>query len=97
MPVLNVLAEAYAARGLTVWAINFGEAKSAYESFVGDHDYPHLFWGRDSSGDIARTYGVRGIPVTYIIDGEGIIRYAHVGFGSQMERTLASEIESLLD
>lgn len=82
---------------MSIWAINVWENKSTYESFISENGYAYLVWGLDSSGDITKMYKVRSIPVTYIIDGEGIIRYAHVGFGGGMEQSLSSEIESLLD
>jgi len=47
--------------------------------------------------DLLRLYGVRSIPVTYLLDREGVIRYAHVGFGRGLEKRLADEITLLLE
>lgn len=35
--------------------------------------------GLDASGEIGKTFRVFGLPTTFFIDGEGIIRYTHVG------------------
>jgi cytochrome c biogenesis protein CcmG/thiol:disulfide interchange protein DsbE len=33
----------------------------------------------DAAGRIAIDYGVYGVPETYVIDRQGIIRYKHIG------------------
>jgi hypothetical protein len=81
---------------LVVLAVNIGDSKAKYQEFVKSHRYSHLQWARDSSGEVSDMYQVRGIPLTYILDQEGVIRYAHVGYGDGMATTLAEEIESLL-
>jgi len=44
-----------------------------------------------------RLYGVRSIPVTYVLDQDGIIRHTHVGYGRALPERLADEIASLLE
>jgi len=51
----------------------------------------------DVDGKIARSYNVSGIPSLFLIDKEGIIRDAHVGFGGESAADdLAEKIEKLL-
>ncbi|MBT9259548.1 MAG: TlpA family protein disulfide reductase [Clostridiales bacterium] len=38
--------------------------------------YPILL---DEKGDVSRLYWVRNIPTTFVVDGQGIIRYVHQG------------------
>ena len=45
---------------------------------------------------IEQAYGVQGIPLTVIIDREGMIRYRHSDFEPGMEKTLREVITSLL-
>lgn len=97
MPVLNNLGQTYAKHSVAIFAINVGDSKGEYQSFIQDNDYRHLHWARDSSGDAQRAYKVSAIPVTYILDTAGVIRYVHVGFGGTMDETFAQEIESLLE
>jgi cytochrome c biogenesis protein CcmG/thiol:disulfide interchange protein DsbE len=33
----------------------------------------------DSDGDVAIDWGVYGVPETFVIDANGIIRYKHIG------------------
>ena len=41
--------------------------------------YPEVL---DTRGDIASTWGVRGVPTFYVLDGENQIRYVSVGYTS---------------
>jgi hypothetical protein len=34
----------------------------------------------DPQGGIANTWGVKGVPTTFILDGEGKIRFVEVGY-----------------
>ena len=79
-----------------VWAINVEASRSRYRSFTQSSGYTHLYWGRDASGQIGRMYRVKSLPLTYILDKEGIIRHKHVGYGSGMKETFVREVESLL-
>ena len=96
MPALNRLGARYAEHGLVILAINVGESRSKYEDYVHSQGYANLHWGRDGSREVVRLYKVRGIPATYILDQEGVIRAAHIGYGASMEEAFAQEIESLL-
>jgi len=93
---LNKLGQQYAKRGLVILAVNIGESKTGYQKFIKSKNYAYLQWVRDSTREISKLYRVRSIPTTYVLDKEGVIRYAHVGYGSGMEQTFAQEIESLL-
>jgi thiol-disulfide isomerase/thioredoxin len=37
----------------------------------------------DASGALARTYGVRGTPTSFIIDGQGQIRFVEIGYTTE--------------
>lgn len=43
-----------------------------------------------------KKYGVKGIPCTYYVDKEGIVRYRDVGFGTGWEREIERKIKELL-
>ena len=60
-------------RGLVVLAVNAGQAKPAVERFLRDTpvSYPVLL---DLTVEGVGRYGVVGLPQTYLIDREGILR-----------------------
>ena len=47
--------------------------------------------------DLDKSYGVNGIPATFIIDQKGIVRFNHTGFGPGGEKDLMDKIDKLLD
>lgn len=38
----------------------------------------------DESGELSRQFGVRVVPTTFIVDGDGNIRFVEVGFTSEL-------------
>ncbi len=97
MPVLDRLAGLHRASGLIVLAINVADRKVDYVAHVEENGYEHIWFARDGKGEVARLYGVRSLPATYVLDREGVIRYARAGFGRGLERQLEDEIADLLD
>ena len=53
-----------------------------------------LLYGTD---ELARAYGVTGIPYICAIDGEGRIRFEQTGYSPDLEDKLAIWAEALLD
>ena len=43
-----------------------------------------------------RTYDLQGVPMLYVIDKTGHIRYEHKGFRPDMQEVVAIELEDLL-
>jgi len=97
LPALGDLAEQYDQKDLVVLAVNVEKSASNYQKWIDAHPFPYLVWARDASGEIADSYQVRGLPTTYVLDQDGVIRYVHVGWGSRSEKTLARELDSLLE
>ncbi len=96
MPVLNRIGKRYTSRGMVTLAVNTGENRAKYLDFTRSLSYSYVAWVYDSGGNITDVYGVQGIPTTYILDQEGIVRHVHVGFSDSLEQTLAREIEAML-
>jgi len=78
-------------------AVNTGENRTKYLDYTRSLSFSYIAWVWDSGGSITDAYGVRGIPTTYILDQEGIVRHVHVGYSGSLEQTLAREVEALLD
>jgi cytochrome c biogenesis protein CcmG/thiol:disulfide interchange protein DsbE len=58
-------------------------------------NYPHLL---DPKGEIGISYGVSGVPETFLIDRNGIISCKHVGplLGSELEKVTERWIKPML-
>jgi peroxiredoxin len=78
MPALETLFGRYRGRGLLIVAVNVGQTRTQVKKFIDDLKitYPVLL---DTEGKTARDYGVVGLPRTFILDRNGIIRYKILG------------------
>lgn len=59
------------------------------------YGFPVLLGGMMGNG-IDKIYQVTGIPTTFVIDKNGIIRYRHIGYRQNLDQLLTKEIEELL-
>ena len=78
---------------LQVLAINAGQDKATIKAFMAKIgvSYPALL---DENSAIARSYGVVGLPTTFFIDGQGIVRGKIVGEADEV--TFARHVQELL-
>lgn len=75
--------------------INYKDAPENAARFLGTLGQPFAAVGMDADGRTAVDWGVYGVPETFVIDGQGIIRYKHIGPLSPeaIVGPLAAEIE----
>ena len=80
-------------RGVGFIAIAVQDTEVKAREFVDTHKltFPTGF---DSSGEVEEAFMVFGLPTTYIIDGNGIIRYTHIG--GITRDVIKDELEKLL-
>ncbi len=95
-PALEKSFEQYRDAGVVVLGVNLTDQDSVSEvnSFVREFKltYPILL---DRDGSVGTFYQVRGLPTTFFINREGIIRTVVVG-GPMSETFIRSKIEALL-
>ena len=58
--------------------------------WLGRHGDPYQLSVLDLDGKVGIDYGVYGVPETYLIDPEGVIRYKHIG--PMSSEILANEV-----
>jgi len=73
-PFIEALAEE-----LPVHGLNYKDDPQAARTFLAELGNPYTRIGADESGRVGIEWGVYGVPETYVIDGEGRVRYRHVG------------------
>jgi peroxiredoxin len=79
MPRLEALRKQYQDKGLVMLGVSLDRSKEDAKRFLSENGYSELvaMWGSlAASQAAARLYGVFGIPHTFVIDRQGIIRYA---------------------
>ena len=72
---------------VSIVGLNYKDRSADAKSWLERFDNPYEVIALDPSGDIAIDYGVYGVPETFVIDREGVIRYKHVGPISETELT----------
>lgn len=95
-PVLEELHKRYAGKGVVVLGINLDETKEAKEEFLAHHavTFPIV---RDQKQQLVKQVGVATMPSSFILDGEGKVRFVHKGFhGASTQKEYEQEIEGLL-
>jgi len=78
---------------IAVLTVNVGDSASAVQNYVTSFGitYPILL---DPQGKIAQTYGIPGVPVTFLIDSEGIMKAYKIG-AFQSRQEIESALESV--
>lgn len=75
-PVVTALAKT----GLApVVGLNYKDRREDALPWLARNGDPFRFSVQDHEGRIGIDYGVYGVPETYVIDREGVIRYKHIG------------------
>ena len=77
MPQVEKLHRRFSSRGLQVIGVNIEGKRGDVLQYIDDGGYSFLFlFDREGSSDVRRAYGVKSIPLTYLIDREGRTVYA---------------------
>ncbi|BES71936.1 thiol:disulfide interchange protein DsbE [Marinobacter nanhaiticus D15-8W] len=65
--------------GVPIYGLNYKDNRDAALEWLNNLGNPYELSLFDPQGTLGFDLGVYGAPETYIIDGEGIVRYRHVG------------------
>lgn len=68
-----------ARQGLPIWGITYKDAPDATRAFLKRNGNAYARVAIDRPGRVAINWGVYGVPETYFIDGEGIVRWRYAG------------------
>lgn len=74
-----LLARMAAEDGIAVYGINYKDKPAALAPWLEKHGNPFTAIGADDEGRVAIEWGVYGVPETFVVDRNGIIRLRHVG------------------
>ncbi len=96
LPLLDRLARTYGERGLAVYAIAFDEDRAQVEAFVAATpvSFP-ILWER-GGGPLADRFQISRLPTTVVVDADGVIRAAHLGFDAAEGVRIEEEVRRLL-
>ena len=91
LPIIQKLSRDYSERGIEFVGVSLDGSpmKDALSAFLKQEDYGFQALidelNPDESFKVSDPYGVAGTPTVYIIDGNGVVRFAKVGRASEEE------------
>lgn len=88
---LNTLAQ----QGIRVVGLNYKDDRQKAVNWLNTLGNPYALSLYDGNGMLGLDLGVYGAPETFLIDGQGIIRYRHAG--DMNERVWQQEVKPLWD
>jgi cytochrome c biogenesis protein CcmG, thiol:disulfide interchange protein DsbE len=88
-PWMNQLQEKYGKDGLQIVAVNIDTKRPEADKFLAQiaADFTVLF---DPKRGVAKTYALKGMPTSFLIDREGNVLSTHLGF----QKDRAGELEA---
>ena len=80
IPELQALHQQYSARGLRVVGVSVDEggADADVESFAKDFAMTYTIL-RDPGENVSNVFRIPGVPASFLIDREGVVRWRHLG------------------
>ena len=70
---------ALAERGVPIAGLNYKDKADDAQRWLRDWGNPYFVTVVDRDGAAAIDWGVYGVPETFVIDAQGIVRYKHIG------------------
>ncbi len=62
-----------------IYGLNYKDTREEAVKWLENFGNPYVMSGFDSNGRVGVDYGVYGVPETYVIDKQGVIRHKHTG------------------
>jgi peroxiredoxin len=96
LPDLNTLQQKYAAKGFTVLSICIESSETVVATYLNKHPvtFPVLI---DKEGAAAEAFRFSGLPASFLIGKDGLIRYKHSGYDKGSFTPIEREITDLLN
>lgn len=82
---------------LVVASINFAQSSEVFAELKTRLSDVDLMLTSDPHGALGTQYGVNRIPFSFVIDQQGVIRYVYSGYGENIQRALAEDLDRLLE
>ncbi len=95
MPMLDEIYERYQPAGFQLLGVNIDDDSGKAERMATDLgvSFPLLF---DNDKTVSRLYDVRAMPVTVLIDRDGVVRHVHHGYRPGFEDAYIAQVRDLL-
>jgi cytochrome c biogenesis protein CcmG/thiol:disulfide interchange protein DsbE len=78
-PVLVAFSKSPKAADVPLVGLNYKDKVDDAKGWLAQFGDPYIFSAVDADGRVGIDYGVYGVPETYVIDKQGVIRLKHTG------------------
>lgn len=80
-PVLNKVYDDLKSKGANVVGVSVDNDIEDAKEFVEKYSvtFPNAFAGTDTGAEVIENYGIEGVPATYIIDKDGVVKAIFAG------------------
>lgn len=95
-PFMNQLDRDLKGKGLEVLGINLDENREDASAFLAKHPAQFRVVA-DVGKNCPKDFGVQGMPASYLVDRQGVIRWMHLGFRPGDAKQIRMQIERLLN
>ena len=97
LPAIDAMAVRLQARGVVVLAVNVDRDRTAADAWLAEHlPAAHVRLAHDPEGLFLARCGASGMPVAYVVDRDGIVRFAEAGYGLDRVTAIERAVEGLL-
>ena len=99
LPRLKPIYEKHKGSGLEFAVVDRTNDTENALQFIEENGLQYRFLenGEEEAEVVRKVFGVRTFPTSYLIDGDGKILYAHIGFGEGDEEIFDNQIDSILN
>ena len=94
-PRLVELHDKYEELGVQFVSIESGESRAETKIFLEENNARHILLS-DTDDEVSDAYRVFAIPVTVLIDHEGVAVFRHLGYTDEIGDRIDKEIEKLI-
>lgn len=95
-PWMNEMLSKYQAQGFEIIAVNLDAARADADHFLAANPVSFTV-ALDPQATMPPQYGVKGMPTSYLIDGNGEIILQHTGFNDSHKADLEAAIQKALE
>jgi cytochrome c biogenesis protein CcmG/thiol:disulfide interchange protein DsbE len=93
---LDRLSDAYGPSGLSVYAVSFDEDRAMLQSFLEANPVKFAILWDKGGARLGEQLDISRLPTTLVVDRQGIVRSARVGFEADEPERLEREVKKLL-
>lgn len=98
VPELQALHQDFESKGLRIWGVSVdaGEADADVNAFIKDFSMTYMVL-RDPAERVLSTFRIQGVPASYLIDREGIVRWRTLGPFKADDQQLQKALQETLN